>query len=68
MRLIPNMRLIMKGKKIDHTSQNRDASLVACVHDSVYTRQVEKNPKALRVDLMFTVDLQSLLAGDEAAQ
>ena len=47
---------IMKGKKIDHTSQNCDASLVAHVHDSVYTRQVEKNPKALRVDLMFTVE------------
>ena len=31
--LIPNMRLIMKGK-IDHTPQNRDASLVH-VHDSV---------------------------------
>ena len=38
MHLIPNMRLIMKGKKIDHTPPNRYASLVARVHDSILSR------------------------------
>ena len=44
MHLIPNMRLIMKGKSWPHP-QNRDTSLVVHVHDSVYTRHVKRTRK-----------------------
>ena len=36
--------------------QNHDASLVARVHDSVFWQVKNTNPKALRVDLTFTVE------------
>ena len=49
MRLIPNMRLIMRGKKLTTPPKPQRR-----VHMTAYSA-VKKNQKALRVDLMFTV-------------
>ena len=53
MRLIPNVRLIMKDK-VDHTPQNA-TPLWSHVYMTAYSAG-KKYPKALRVDLMFTVE------------
>ena len=60
MRLIPNMRLIMRHKKLTTPPKLR-----CCVYMTAYSAG-KNNQKALRVDLMFTVGPPKSVSCDAA--